>query len=313
MTVRIITSFAFAVVVACQEIEEPPVDDRTEETSEQVIDEHTQSEDTTHQDLEDTDNLIEDQQSRGQQESDLPEVICGDTYPGIPMMTGLIEDESSYSQSYEEEVSNYMWSHIPDPLDISSVQPFFKSLIQYMLHAPNQQRFSHEAILQHGATGEAVLNAFIDGYLNTDMLRRGFHYAYYCSQPIPGSLDELRATFGDYKDWDNELMDCGAPKDLPRHVYRNEDFSISVAETLDLSGNVRETEIIFSTLRDDGQLDFAAYTENGELTDRSGFATFGGQDIFSASPYTCLTCHIDRNSNRFDNIHPVGTGAGCQL
>ncbi|MCP4499114.1 MAG: hypothetical protein GY822_03995 [Deltaproteobacteria bacterium] len=49
-----------------------------------------------------------------------------------------------------------------------------------------------------------------------------------------------------------------------------------MAQTLE-AGVIRETEVLFFDLRDDGQLDFAAFSEAGDLMDRSEFASASGK------------------------------------
>jgi hypothetical protein len=75
---------------------------------------------------------------------------------------------------------------------------------------------------------------------------------------------------------------------------------------------VRETEVLFTSLRSDGQLDFAAYTEEGKLSDRSTFATAGGTSVVLAAPYTCISCHLDTTAWTITRKMPTGTGAGCR-
>ena len=86
---------------------------------------------------------------------------------------------------------------------------------------------------------------------------------------------------------------------------------MSVAETLH-DGGVRETEVLFRDLRGDGQLDFAVYTADGALTDRSTFATANGGRVTAAAPYTCMSCHVDTTGFTFSTLAPTGTGAGCR-
>ena len=66
-----------------------------------------------------------------------------------------------------------------------------------------------------------------------------------------------------------------------------------VAETL-ADGIVRETEIILSGRRRDGNLDFLVYNAEGKLSDRTRFPTIGaGSEVMAASPYVCTSCHIN--------------------
>ena len=127
----------------------------------------------------------------------------------------------------------------------------------------------------------------------------------------PRDLAELRRRYGDFLAWPSREIGCSKPKDGPRRLYEDDAQGVYVAQTV-VAGAVRETEVLFTHLRKDGQLDFAAYTDAGELTDRSTFATAGGTGVTSAAPYTCISCHLDVNAGTISRRLPAGTGAGCR-
>ncbi len=144
------------------------------------------------------------------------------------------------------------------------------------------------------------------------MLRRGLSFAYLCSRPLPPSLEALEERVGRYWEWDTVFdVGCSRAKNEARSIYIAPDAQTFVAETVDDNGAVRETEVLFRSLRTDGHLDFAAYTADGVITDRSSFAT-PSSSLVLAAPYTCLTCHIDQEAGTMSRVDATGTGAGCQ-
>jgi hypothetical protein len=82
-----------------------------------------------------------------------------------------------------------------------------------------------------------------------------------------------------------------------------------VAESL-WEGEVRETEILLTDNRSDGQIDFLVYGSDGVLTDRSQFPTIdGGTHLVTSSPYTCMTCHMNPSATddtwAYDVLIPI--------
>src|SRR5262249_259469 len=147
------------------------------------------------------------------------------------------------------------------------------------------------------------------GGLDVPFLRRGLHYHYPCSRPLPGTLDELRARYGDYRTWSDETIACSKPKNGPRRIYANAEKR-TVAEP-PAHAPLPQTTPVVTGLRHDGQLRFAAYTAEGQLTDRSTFAQNGGGTITAAAPYICMSCHLSATGG-FSLLRPTGTGAGCK-
>ena len=65
-----------------------------------------------------------------------------------------------------------------------------------------------------------------------------------------------------------------------------------------VDGLVRETEILLENYRNDGQLEFLVYDQNGYLTNRTQFPTIGNDPhVVTSSPYACMTCHMNPNAD----------------
>lgn len=240
----------------------------------------------------------------------LPPVTCGSVLPGPPIKPDVTEARPGYA----EELATLDFSMLPDPIDYSAESKLAVMVINYMLGRSAGTRVSHQEALQRGGMGRAVLGAAAKGTagrIDFTFLRRGLHYFYPCSRPLPGSLIELRRRYGNYKTWPVHELACARPKDGPRRIYESSELGVYIAETV-VAGHVRETEVLFSGLRQDGQLDFAAYHAEGELTDRSTFATVGGGTVTTAAPYTCISCHLDPATYTISRHSPTGTGAGCR-
>lgn len=239
-----------------------------------------------------------------------PPVACGSMLPGPPLKPDILEAQPGYA----DELAGLDPSQLADPLDYGAEGKLTVTLINYMLGRSQGTRISHKEALHQGGLGRAVLLAAAKGTagrIDFSFLRRGLHYFYPCARPVPADLAELRRRYGDYKTWPQQQIACARPKNGPRRLYENTAAGVYVAETL-VTDTVRETEVLFTALRKDGQLDFASYTGAGALTDRSTFATGSGGMNTLAAPYTCITCHVDTTLWSITRRTPTGTGAGCR-
>lgn len=237
-----------------------------------------------------------------------PPVACGTQLPGLSLET--VES----SGTYETELAALDLQTVADPYDFGAEIALVRGLVNYMLGRESGTSFTRAEAEAAGALGRAVQGAIaITGGAKVDLtfLRRGLYYAYPCSTSIPKDLAALVERYGDYTAWPSVSVDCAPPKALPRRVYSNAAFGVYVADTLEGTG-VRETEVLFTALRENESLDFAVYTPTGQLTDRSTFATTDGSSIVAAAPFTCMTCHVDKASWTFSVQRPAGTGAGCK-
>lgn len=239
-----------------------------------------------------------------------PPVACGSVLPGPPLKPDVAEAQPGYA----DQLAKLDLSQLADPLDYSAEGKLTVTVINYMLGRSEGTSITHKEALQRGGLGRAVLFAAAKGSagrIDFTFLRRGLHYFYPCSRPVPADLAELRRRYGNYKTWPQQEIACARPKNGPRRLYENTAAGVYVAETI-VADAVRETEVLFTALRQDGQLDFASYTDAGALSDRSMFATGGGGMTTLAAPYTCITCHVDTMLWRINRLMPTGTGAGCR-
>lgn len=238
-----------------------------------------------------------------------PPSACGDTYPGPTPVNA-----QEFQPGYEDAVAELDLQAHPPPYDLSGEGGLQAGLVNYMLGRYGGRTVTEDDLVAAGGMGDAIRAAYASGEGSLDFLflRWGFHHHYYCEVAVPADLDDFVARYGDFTAWPMNETPCGAPKDTPRRMWEDPEGRAVVAETM-VDGEVRETEILFFDLRDDGQIDFGAYTEDGFLMDRSEFAT-ASSSVVIASPYACMTCHTQSGlfSNTFDNRHPTGTGAGCR-
>lgn len=236
-----------------------------------------------------------------------PPVACGEDLPGPPMAS-VVEAEPGFA----EELAAVDTDGVADPIDYGSESKLVRGVINYMLGRASGTTAARAEALDAGVFGRVILASAAreDGGIDVVFLRRGLHHAYLCSRPLPADLDEVRRRYGDYRSWPSSTVACSRPKGGPRRLFQDSKQGVYVAETL-VDGGVRETEILWNTLRDDGQLDFAVYTADGELTNRSTFAT-ASSEVTSSAPYTCMTCHLDPDAGTLTRLFPTGTGAGCK-
>jgi hypothetical protein len=247
----------------------------------------------------------------------LPEpepLACGAALPGVPLASGLVEGATGYAG----KLAALDLGAVPDPFDFSGESPIVVGIVRYMLGDLEATSVSRAEAEEKGGMALAVFAAAAatkdhgaSGTVDVAFLRQGLHHFYPCTEQPPQSLALLKQLVGDYTKWDSEELECGAPKDGPRRIFQDAVQGVYVAETIE-DGAVRETEVIFSNRRADGQLSFAVYTPEGELTNRSTFATAGGDTIVLAAPFTCMSCHVDVDTERYDVKRPEGTGAGCR-
>jgi hypothetical protein len=226
------------------------------------------------------------------------------------MLEGTVEAEQDFAALLEATDT----SNLPDPLDLSQLSVFERAVVNWMAGRKKGDELPLSELDDDGMLGEAVKVAFARGGGPGDLdffaLREGLQYGYHCSRPLPPDLDTLRERFGEFTEWSLNDIDCGLPKDERRMVWYHPELHVVVAETVDEDGAVRETEVLFWSLRDDEQLDFAAYDEEGRLMDRSTFATAGGVPTTFGAPYICVSCHMGYFSVNEQN--PEGLGAGCR-
>lgn len=236
-------------------------------------------------------------------------IACGAELPGPgPVAT------SDGDPGYFDEVAALDLAGIDSEVDLSGLSPSQRTLTNFMLLRAGGSTVTASDIEAAGELGRAVAAAIAQGggsEVDFAFLRRGLYNVYNCSRPLPPTLSDLRAQFGEYTAWEQRTVLCSRAKSADRRIFTEPTGAVFVAETLDEEGEVRETEVLFSTLRDDGHLDFAAYTGAGALTNRSTFAT-AVSEVVLAAPFACTACHIDSVGERLALVNATGTGSGCQ-
>lgn len=241
----------------------------------------------------------------------IPPAECGAAFPGPPP-SNVVDLQAGYEA---DAAAARAAADVVYPVNLSEVPSFQRATINFMLGRTGGETIDESDVVAAGELGAAVAVAIAAGggsEVDFIMLRRGLAHSYLCARPLPASLDELVEHFGDFTAWESTFeVGCSRAKNEARRIYEHPEGDLYVAETVDAEGTVRETEVLFRATRDDGHLDFAAYTADGVITDRSSFAT-PSSTLVLASPYTCLTCHVDMEAERMDVVDATGTGAGCQ-
>ncbi len=225
----------------------------------------------------------------------------------LPVATSL-----EATPGYDEALAAQDLETLPPELDLQAAGAIERALIGYMLQIPVEllpPRVSLQELLDHGPMGLAIAGAFAEGERqgmarpDLGFLRRGLHRFYLCDRRFPLTLQGFQQAFADFSQLPSVTIDS-IPKQGARRLRGDPTLGIWVGESLDSNDEVRETEIILSGGRDDGALDFLAYDGSGVLMDRSRFTLQDGGDISGAAPYTCLMCHMNPTTQRFDRVHP---------
>ncbi len=242
-------------------------------------------------------------------------IQCGMTLPGPELNAKLPEAKPGYFTELEALT-------LPDVLDVSKERAKFQlALVRYMLgdvgtqDQPDSGVWTRAQAESAGPLGKALLGAAAkstkSGEVDFTFLRRGLYAFYPCATQLPVTLAALKQKYGDFTTWSREDLACGKAKDGPRRLWHNDELGVQVAETIE-GTEVRETEVLFTKTRKDGQIEFAVYTREGDLTDRSTFPTVGAATQTQPSPFHCMSCHYNTATQRFDDIRPEGTGVGCR-
>lgn len=235
-----------------------------------------------------------------QDEPNIEFATCENRLPGIDWGDSNIPEAFA---DIDAELAATDISALADPIDISAMAGIYRGFIAYALGiAPSElgDSLAHTTALAKGHLGEVVLasiarDASGEAGMDFTFFRRGFHRYYTCSRGYPMTLDGFFATFLDYRDMQGEIVDSVAKCD-DRNLILDSASQVYLAETL-VDGVVRETEILLNNNREDGQLDFAVYDENGLLTERSLFPNAAGDETVAAAPYSCMSCHFDADAH----------------
>ena len=140
-------------------------------------------------------------------------------------------------------------------------------------------------------------------------------------QKIPETLQELKKVYGNYhlkkSIFTKEFHPESATKFFGRRIYRKNIVdhkkwqSISIAETLDPSCKVLETEVIFSSKNK--QLTFLSFDQDGNLSPIGEFYTRTGEPSGKIGPKSCIGCHFRFNSKRIDVVRPRADNLGLRV
>lgn len=228
---------------------------------------------------------------------------CGEPLPGPALPEARVESDAEYLARLDAMDVEAL----PVTYDLSAVSSFDSSLLEYMLDRRDVSVLDREELLAAGVMGRAALLALgaepAPSSLDLHELRRGLFHFYACERGLPPNLEAVRARFGDYRQWPSFEVANSFPKRNPRRVHYDAEVGVYVAETI-RDGQVSETEILIAGAREDGALDFAAYLPDGQLTNRGHFRA-GADTTVGAAPYTCMTCHVDSESDEYDVLFPA--------
>ncbi len=202
-----------------------------------------------------------------------------------------------YDPTIETRLDAVDYAAIDEELDISSLAAFYRGGIAFALEiAPEDlgDTLNRDEALAEGHLGRVILASLaeqVPGGMDYTLFRQGLQRYYMCSRGYPMTLEGFQLVYGeipeDYTDVDS-LAKCGT-----RRLRLSPETGVYVSETL-WEEEVRETEILLTHNRSDGQLDFVVYGADGVLTDRSQFPTIGGENhLVMSAPYTCMTCHMN--------------------
>lgn len=242
---------------------------------------------------------------------DVPRVSCDEPVGGHPLSENVLEATPGFDAAF----AAVDFSQLPATLEVSGLPTDDQGAIAYALG----MRLSDlgtgldvAALMDRGEMGRAVLAAWAaadptgaEGF-DRDFFRRGFHRFYACDRQLPATLDGFEQLYGAVEDLELLSVDFSIPKGVPRALYEDRERHIYAARTTLDDGSVRETEILLGDHRPDGQLDFLVYDDNGDLMDRSQFITVTGSQVVSASPYACMSCHVNFETRAYDVIFPTG-------
>jgi hypothetical protein len=210
---------------------------------------------------------------------------------------------------YDAELAALDLQALPELLSIADLTNLERALAAFMLEVEDlPDSLSRDELLANAPMGPAIAGAFAvqadanqEG-LNLDFLRRGLHRYYACARQQPQTLQDFKDTVYDFSILPAYPVES-EPKDGPRLLRQDIEQLLYVAETYD-NGIIRETEIMRGGIRKDGALEFFVYDEDGKLANRSHFPTQDGGVAVTSAPFTCLTCHVNFETMRFDVLQP---------
>jgi len=207
----------------------------------------------------------------------------------------------------EAELAAIDFAALPSAIDISGLDGWMKGTLAYGLDVPVDElgdSLDRDAVLAKGMMGQVVLASIqADGAVDEDVYRRGLFRYYSCSRGFPMTLDGFKAMFG-YPS--SHVVIESQVKCIERYIARDNELGISYVTAANPE-EFEETEIILRNNREDGQIDFLVYGEDGRLTNRSAFP---GRDlvehVVQPTPIVCIECHSSRTMDGF-SLDPVAS------
>jgi hypothetical protein len=238
-------------------------------------------------------------QDAGPQTPMVEYIDCAHVFSGIPWP---LSHPTEGDGPIDDELDAVDYSILPEQIDISGLSSFFRGHIAYALEITPEDlptSLERDVALNAGPMGRVVLASLVREAGRMDFLfyRRGLQQYYTCSRKFPKTLEGFKTAVYDYSvshytDVPNSIAKC----DL-RRLYTEPTKGVFVAESI-IAGEIRETEILLTKNRSDGQIDFLVYGANGEITDRSQFPTVSGEKhVLAGVPYVCSTCHMNREAS----------------
>ena len=271
------------------------------------MDESSESESTGEQstNIGHEDGQVGEDAAGPQEASEEEEAACAVSLAGPALDSHITEADTDYLS----RLSAMDQATLPMAYDLSLVSTLERSLIGYMLEIENVTSLQTDDLLQRGQMGRAVLLALgvNEAPIEVDYgeLRRGLYHFYNCDRDHPETLDEFIDTYGDFYSWPTYTLDQSFPKISQRRMMENVEEGIYVAQTM-RHGLAYETEILLDGYRRDGALEFLAYVADGQLSSTGEFRA-GADLAVGASPHTCMSCHRDADTERYEVIFPLMT------
>jgi len=105
----------------------------------------------------------------------------------------------------------------------------------------------------------------------------------------------------DFKSWQNRIVALSKVKGKKRVLYHSPNGmpEMSIAQTVENEGVIRETEVILKREDNSGHYDFYAYDKDGKPTNESIFFNAQNKNVVGPVPHTCMSCHYDGRTRTF--------------
>ena len=223
---------------------------------------------------------------------------CDVALSGAPWVNTTVES----TPNFEAELAAVNLDDVPEEFDLSGLNPLMLSMVAYALDIPINsigESMSSAVLLEGNPLQRSVAASLVLGQddplgIDFGFLRRGLQRYYHCDREFPLTLDGFKRRIFDYGPIEPtdiySISKCGV-----RNLMVDESAGAYVAESV-VDGTVRETEILLTGRRNDGNLDFLVYDAAGQLRDRTQFPTISmGPHVTAASPYVCTTCHTNQD------------------